>query len=240
VHPGSFALSVGRGAAAVLLASTLLACGGAQAVPSDARSTVISLDHVDSAELGLHLATALRREGGVYKTNFDKRRAELTVVAAPGFDALAAARRLSSSEAFGLVPGAGHGAYVAWPSPPAGGDIEVVTTNGGEIVPELLPVVVPGKVTVVDFSAVWCEPCKRLDEHMNWVAASKGDVAYRKLDVGDWDSPLAKRYLHDVPYLPFVIVYDRAGREVERISGLDVGRLDAAIAAGAARPRGGS
>jgi thiol-disulfide isomerase/thioredoxin len=222
-----------RPSIAPVLALTLAsACGGAQSVPSSARMTVISLDHVDNADRGLHLAKVVAREPGVYKARFDRRRAELTVAAAPSVDALAVARRLSANEAFGLVPGAGHGAYIAW-AEPAGGDIQTVVTNGGEVVPELLPVMAPGKVTVVDFSAVWCAPCKKLDEHMNAVVASKNDVAYRKLDVGDWDSPVSKRYLHDVPYLPYVIVFDRKGQEVDRISGFDLVKLDAAIATAA-------
>jgi thiol-disulfide isomerase/thioredoxin len=211
-------------------------CGGAPSIPASARTTVVSLDRVDSADRGLHLAKVLAHEDGGYKARFDRRRAELTVIAAPSLDVMASARRLSKNEAFNLVLGAGQGSYLAWPSPPAGGDIQVVVTQGGEVVPELLPVLAPGKVTIVDFSAVWCAPCKRLDEHMNAVAASQGDVAYRKLDVGDWDSPVAKRYLHAVPYLPYVIVFDRKGKESDHISGFDLEKLDAAIV----HARGGS
>ncbi len=226
-----------RASFALTLALTaIVGCGGAPAIPASAQTTVVSLDHVDSADRGLHLAKVIGRENGVYKTHFDRRRAELTVIAAPSVDVMAAARRLSANEAFGLVLGAGRGTYIAWPAPPPVGDIQVVVTQGGEVVPELLPVLAPGKVTVVDFSAVWCAPCKRLDEHMSSVAASQADVAYRKLDVGDWDSPLAKRYLHAVPYLPYVIVFDRKGTEIDHISGFDLEKLDAAIL----HARGGS
>ena len=91
---------------------------------------------------------------------------------------------------------------------------------------------VKSKVTVVDFSAVWCEPCRTLDAHMMEVVRSRADVAYRKLDVGDWDTPLAQRYLKTVKELPYAIVYDKAGNKVDSISGLDLARLDAAIARG--------
>jgi hypothetical protein len=61
-------------------------------------------------------------------------------------------------------------------------------------------------------------------------------LAKGKLDIGDWDTPLAKRYLAGVKELPFVIVYDRAGREVARLSGMDRPKLDAALAQAAGAP----
>ena len=62
---------------------------------------------------------------------------------------------------------------------------------------------------------------KLLDEH--------SDVAYRRLDVGDWDTPLAQRYLKNVPKLPYVIVYDAQGGKVDEVVGLDLAKLDATI-----------
>jgi hypothetical protein len=59
---------------------------------------------------------------------------------------------------------------------------------------------------------------------------SRPDVAYRKLDIGDWDTPLARRWLREVTALPYVLVYDKAGRRIDAIAGLDLARLDAAIA----------
>jgi hypothetical protein len=48
-------------------------------------------------------------------------------------------------------------------------------------VPDLAPHRVRGKVTGVDFSAIWCEPCRKLDEHMMATVQRRPDVAYRKL-----------------------------------------------------------
>jgi hypothetical protein len=64
------------------------------------------------------------------------------------------------------------------------------------------------------------------------VVQARTDVAYRKLDVGDWDIPFGARYLKDVPALPYVVVFDKGGARVDAISGLDVKRVDAAIAKG--------
>ena len=203
------------------------ACGGAQ-TPQDARTTVISLDRLDCGECGDELAGKLAKQQGVYKASFDKRRAELTVLAAPSVDVLSAAKRHRGSEEYELVLGAGKGKYLDWAKPPAGADVSTIAKDG-EDVPALEPHLSKGKVTVVDFSATWCEPCRTLDTHMLEVVGKRTDVAYRKLDVGDWDTPLAQRYLKGIPNLPYVIVYDKNGQKLETISGLDLKRLDAAI-----------
>ena len=106
--------------------------------------------------------------------------------------------------------------------------MQTIVTEGKDI-PDLKPYLAAGKVTVVDFSAIWCEPCRKLDEHMAKILGGRSDVAYRKLDVGDWDTPLAKRYLRSVAALPYVIVYGTKGAKVGEIAGLDLGRVDQAI-----------
>jgi hypothetical protein len=58
-------------------------------------------------------------------------------------------------------------------------------------------------------------------------------VALRKINVNDWDSPVARQYLRKVSELPYVIVYSKTGRKVEAITGLDLQRLRAAIDRGA-------
>ena len=62
------------------------------------------------------------------------------------------------------------------------------------------------------------------------VLAGRGDLAYRRIQIGDWDTPVAQRYLKNVSQLPFVIVYDAAGVKVKELAGLDLPSLDAAIA----------
>jgi len=120
---------------------------------------------------------------------------------------------------------------VAPPQPPAGADVVRLVEQGADLA-SLDGSVVAGKVTIFDFYADWCGPCRRVDEHVFALLAKRGDVAYRKLDIGSWDTPLAKHYLHDVPSLPYVVVYGKSGRRAGTMSGLDLAALDRAIAAG--------
>lgn len=226
----SFGASVLRAAwlLPVLLAT---ACGGSQ-VPADARTTVVSLRNLDCADCGTEIIEDMRKRPGVYDAKFDRRRAEIVVVASPSFDVFTTVKTLAANEGFEAMLGGGQGLYLEGAKFPEGADARTIVKDGVDV-PDLTPHLAQGKVTVVDFSALWCEPCRKVDEHMAKVLAGRGDVAYRRLEIGDWDTPLAKRYLKNASQLPHVIVFDAKGEKIGEISGLNLAALDVAIAKGA-------
>jgi thiol-disulfide isomerase/thioredoxin len=114
---------------------------------------------------------------------------------------------------------------------PEGADVQEIA-KGGADVPALEPYLAKDKVTVFDFWAAWCPPCRKVDEHLHGKLAEHA-FAIRKIDVSAWDSPVAKRWLAQVPSLPYLVIYGRDGKRVAEISGPDFEAIDAAISAGA-------
>jgi thiol-disulfide isomerase/thioredoxin len=217
-----------------LSVSGAAACAASPQIPADAQTIVVSLTKLDCADCGDEIVTDLRTRPGVYSASFNRRKAEIKVVASPSFDVPVAVKKLAALQGFVALVGAGQGEYLGWATFPQGADVQTVATEGQDV-PDLSLVLAKGKVTVVDFSAAWCGPCRDLDKHMVKVLTAYPSVAYRKLDVGDWDTPLAQRYLKNVSQLPYAIIYDAQGIKVEEVVGLDLAKLDGAIARSAKR-----
>lgn len=72
--------------------------------------------------------------------------------------------------------------------------------------------IVPGKITVVDFYATWCGPCKRMAPILDNMVYGESDVTLRKVDIGEWGSSVAKKY--NITSVPNVRVFNAAGRMI--------------------------
>jgi hypothetical protein len=55
---------------------------------------------------------------------------------------------------------------------PERADFKAISNDGADV-PDLAPLLAQGKVTVVDFSALWCMPCRQVDEHMAKLLATR-------------------------------------------------------------------
>jgi thiol-disulfide isomerase/thioredoxin len=80
------------------------------------------------------------------------------------------------------------------------GDIRDVVMQG-----EAAPLVpLAGKWTVFDFWATWCEACVDLDDRLQALARADADVAVRRVNIVDLDSPISQRELKGVTSLPHI------------------------------------
>ena len=122
-----------------------------------------------------------------------------------------------------------HGGDAPYVHPDTTG-LDVVDLGPAGAAVELVPV--PGKLTIFDFWATWCQPCKLLEPALVDLARAHPDVvAIRRVDAVDWDSPAVARYLTPGGFdLPHLKIYDARGQLVLEQSSA-VGSLDALIAA---------
>jgi thioredoxin 1 len=94
---------------------------------------------------------------------------------------------------------------------PASQDAVRKISNGGRRI-DLASLLVSGKVTVVDFYADWCGPCRRISPHLERLVRSDADVYLRKVDIVKWGTPVTKQF--GIRSVPNIRVFDRNGRMV--------------------------
>jgi thiol-disulfide isomerase/thioredoxin len=85
-----------------------------------------------------------------------------------------------------------------------------------------------GNVTVVDFYADWCGPCRQLSPSLEQMASSDPEIALRKIDIVNWRTAVVQQFnIHSIPQ---VNVYDRSGRLIGTVVGADFERVKSYVA----------
>ena len=123
--------------------------------------------------------------------------------------------------------GPGQGAWLAAEKYPEGSDMKVLSADGSAV-GKLEKLRVTGKYTVFDVYAEWRGPCRFVDARLREIVSRRKDVAVRKLNVVGFDSPLARELGPRLDALPYVVVFDPAGKRTD-IVGADFGKLDRAL-----------
>jgi thioredoxin 1 len=85
-----------------------------------------------------------------------------------------------------------------------------------------------GKITIVDFYADWCGPCRHISPILDKIAEGNSDIALQKINI-DKRRDLAQEY--NVTAIPRIIIYDKNGREVDTVVGANELRVRQAIKA---------
>ncbi len=88
--------------------------------------------------------------------------------------------------------------------------VKIYKEGGSSI--DLNQVIVPGKVTIVDFYADWCGPCRRISPYLEKLATSEKEVFLRKIDIVNWNTPVVRQY--NIRSVPNIRVFNRRGEMV--------------------------
>ena len=85
-----------------------------------------------------------------------------------------------------------------------------------------------GNVTIVDFYADWCGPCRQLSPSLEQMARTDPEIALRKIDIVNWKTPVARQF--NVTSIPQVNVYNRGGALVGTVNGADAEQVKRYVA----------
>jgi len=106
-----------------------------------------------------------------------------------------------------------------------GQPIEVIS-HGAQV--DINQHVLLGNVTVLDFYAEWCGPCRQLTPSLEQMATTDPNVALRKVDIVNWRTPVARQFnIHSIPQ---VNIYNRAGILVGTVNGADIDEIKRDVA----------
>jgi thiol-disulfide isomerase/thioredoxin len=85
-----------------------------------------------------------------------------------------------------------------------------------------------GNVTVVDFYADWCGPCRQLSPSLEQMARTDPEVALRKVDIVNWRTAVVRQF--DIHSIPQVNVYNRGGVLIGTVNGADFEQIKRYVA----------
>jgi thiol-disulfide isomerase/thioredoxin len=190
------------------------------------RTQVFTVRPEDGSFCEEDLQVEVKKVKGIKKFSFDKAKLQLAVTSTSGVsDALvldaikrARARCAAGTEAAGIVAPEKYSKEA---------DVVVLSKKGESIGP-LKSHLVPGKYTVFDVYADWCGPCHLVDKKLRQILTTRRDIAVRKLNLVDFNTPLMKDLGPRIRGLPYVVVFDPKGKRTD-IMGANLGRISSAL-----------
>ena len=109
---------------------------------------------------------------------------------------------------------------------PDRGQADDILTHGERV--DIKQHLVPGRVTIVEFYADWCGPCKVIAPWLAQFVKSDPQVVLRKIDIVNWSSPVVQQYnVHSIPHF---MVYGRNGQLVGEVRGVSTDEVQQYVA----------
>ena len=109
--------------------------------------------------------------------------------------------------------------------------LDIKTIKGGNKI-KFTDHLAQGKITIFDFYADWCNPCKIFSPKVERLLLEQNMLALRKVDVVDWKSNLAKQLTkkYKLPFLPFTLIFDDKGNLLGKVEGNNIEKVKKIIA----------
>jgi thiol-disulfide isomerase/thioredoxin len=115
------------------------------------------------------------------------------------------------------------------PLPELAATADVVDVDTAKPVADLSELAVPGRVTIVDFTAAWCAACQNVELSLRRRVNAGAELSVRRVRLDDWEGPWVERFLADVPSLPYLVVLGPDGVRRGEIRGFDATTFEQAL-----------
>jgi len=182
---------------------------------------------IDCASCGPPIERALKSVDGVQSVKVDWKAGTATVDVPPSFDKSKLRTAISNAGFEAVFPGETRTEIEPLPADVVKSlDIALLGTNRIDV----KKTVVPGKITIIDFYADWCGPCRVLETRLERYMQAHPNIALRRVNIGKWDNAAAAQATREfrVEALPYIRVYDAKGAFVTAVTG---GMWDEVLAA---------
>jgi thiol-disulfide isomerase/thioredoxin/copper chaperone CopZ len=206
----------------IALAIGLIALPGLATAAETFQFTVLG---IDCKECAPPILKALNGIKGVENAKLDWKKGLATVDLPAGFEKVKIKTALDAIGYEAVFPGETQKDLQPLP-PEVVERLDIVSYDGSRKV-DVKGVLARGKVTVLDYWAEWCSPCKYQDARLQHLVMANPRVAVRRVDVGNWDNAAARQATAEfrLAALPYVRVYDAAGKHVGSVTGGSWDRL---------------
>jgi thiol-disulfide isomerase/thioredoxin len=207
------------------IVSLLVGCATPQA------TVVYSLQDLECSSCLKSVAMEVGALDGVVEAKADKHKVEVSVSYASGEMSPESLDAVVAEQGYTWKREAGAGFWA--PEIPFDSSMDVTKISADGEAVDIKAHLAKGKVTVVDFYAAWCGPCRVMTHEIKTILGERSDVALRKIDIVDWDRPVVAQHLQGIERLPHVKVYGKDGALVAAITGVKKQALRDAIDKGA-------
>lgn len=105
--------------------------------------------------------------------------------------------------------------------------LDIATIKGGRKI-RIEDHLVKDKITIFDFYADWCGPCKLFTPKLEQLLLTYPNLALCKVDMEDWKSDLAKQLtkVYKLPSLPFTLIFNDKGKLLGKIAGNHIEKVE--------------
>jgi thioredoxin 1 len=96
----------------------------------------------------------------------------------------------------------------------------------------------PGYVTVLDFYADWCGPCRQAGPLIEQTVGRYEKAVLRKVNIVSWDSDAWRQasQAYGATGIPLICVFDGEGKLLGQVTGGNVGAVESLIKSGTRKP----